>query len=366
MLARLSQRVEKLWLLTDSISDTLSDELAQYPRLELVVFDWARFAQDSFTWLTEREGEVDIVHDTMGCFASYFQSHGPSRHRSARLVSTLYTNNWGWFHRVRRRRMDFGISYVGQRVLTLWKDRRVCRNADRVFVLGPGHEHDIIAAHGVPVSRVTWIPSEVNTERFYPPETPAVTRPTILFTGAICRNKGIDTLLDACSLLAERGEEFSLRLVGRVLYWEEQWLADACKSAGLGERLTLTGAILYESLLWEYQDAGVFAFPSRFEGSPRSLREAVACGTSAVVTDIPGHRGIDPHGEFMRFVQGNDPELWADALSSALRESSDRYQRRAEDGAAHMRSVHSLESVAGRLAELYTEVLAEPAWSVAE
>ena len=63
--------------------------------------------------------------------------------------------------------MDFGWSYVAQRVITLWRDRRVCQSADRVLVLGPGLEHDLMDGHGVDPHRVEWLPSEIDTELFF-------------------------------------------------------------------------------------------------------------------------------------------------------------------------------------------------------
>ena len=125
----------------------------------------------------------------------------------------------------------------------------------------------------------------------------------------------------------------------------------------------MTGTLGYEALLQEYQAAGVFAFPSRFEGSPRSVREALACRTSAVVSEIPGHRGIDPEGQFLHFVSGHDPQDWADMLEVAMDESEASYDARLDRGLSHMRNRHSLEAVAQVLAETYRDVSARPPWS---
>ena len=108
---------------------------------------------------------------------------------------------------------------------TLWRDRRISTNADRMLVLGPGHEEDLVAAHNVPLQQITWIPSEANMDRFYPIERLESVRRTILFTGVICRNKGIDTLLSAAQLLNHR-VDFE-RLIGRLLFWERAWFQRA-------------------------------------------------------------------------------------------------------------------------------------------
>ena len=288
-----------------------------------------------------------------------FSVRGPIPGRRIRLISTLYTNNWAWFSRARARWMDFGFSYVGQRIKTLWRDRRISTNADRMLVLGPGHEEDLVAAHNVPLQQITWIPSEVNMDRFYPIERLESVRRTILFTGVICRNKGIDTLLSAAQLLNHRGVDFELRLIGRLLFWERAWFQRACAEAELGTRLHLTGNLGYEALLDEYQTADIFAFPSRFEGSPRSVREAVACRTAAVVSEIPGHRGIDPEGDFLRFVPSHEPADWADALEAALSEGDTGYHKRLDRGVEHMESHHSLDAVA-RISRFYRSCASPP------
>ncbi len=362
MLARLSRLVDRVWLLTDT-APGIEDLSQDYPDFKVVILPRKRFSSNALDWLISNENHLDIVHDAMGCFASYFQSRGPDADRRVRLISTLYTNNWAWFRRARAPWMDLSLAYVGQRVRTLWRDRRISRNADRMLVLGPGHEDDLVAAHDIPIERVAWIPSEINTERFQPSEDGDSQRRSILFTGAICRNKGIDTLLSACTILMRRGVDFELRLVGRILLWERVWFKGACAQADLGSRLHMTGTLGYEALLNEYQTAGVFAFPSRFEGSPRSVREALACHTPAVVSEIPGHRGIDPEGQFLHFVAGHEPEEWADVLGAAMDEARAPYQARCERGLNHMQTRHSLDAVAQILAETYRDVSAAPPWA---
>ena len=112
--------------------------------------------------------------------------------------------------------------------------------------------------HGIDPHRVEWLPSEIDTELFLPADT-SPTKARLLFTGAICRNKGIDILLEALTHLDN--SEWTLRLVGRILPWERKWFEDALKASGLSERVDCPGAFERAALLHEYRHAHLYVFP---------------------------------------------------------------------------------------------------------
>ncbi len=353
MIGHLSDHVESMVLLTDAIQPEFKATLeSQHPRLKIQELG-PKSVQTAFEWLIRHRGALEVIHDTMGLFAPYFQKFGPVEGRRERLIATLYTNNWGWFERVRRPDMDFSFRYLALRAWTLWNDRRVCRGADRVLVLGPGHERDLVDAHGIPERKIHWVPSETDVDKFVPRRDEVDGPPVILFVGAICRSKGVDTLLKAARRLSDQGHEFELRLVGRLLLWETDWFEKAVRDARLGHRLSITGELGFEALMQEYLGAHVLAFPSHFEGSPRAVREALACGTPAVVSEIAGHRGIDPDGDFLRFVPDFEPDSWNEALSGALNEADAQWRARSQRGIDHLRQHHSLRAVAKRLYTVY-------------
>ena len=192
---------------------------------------------------------------------------------------------------------------------------------------------------------------------FLPADTSQATA-RLLFTGAICRNKGIDILLEALTRLDN--SEWTLRLVGRILPWERKWFEDALKASGLSERVECPGALDRTALLHEYRHAHLYVFPSRFEGSPRSVREALASGLPCVLSDLPGHRAVDPENTFTRRVIGFDPQDWADAIADGLSESQDAWMRRRSLGVAHMQQAHSPTAVASRLVDIYRRTLSSP------
>lgn len=367
MLGALSVRLERLYLLTDTVPDSLVELLAGWPRLRVVPLGSEAFRERAFDWLdaAAAAGTIDVVHDTFGLLGAWFQAVGPDPDRKVRLLTTQYTTNWGWFTRVRRQAdLELNLTYAVQRTLTLWRDRRVCSMADRVVVLGPGHEGDLVEGHGVPAARIEWMPSEIDVERFKPSHAPRDGRPTLLYVGTVGRNKGMDLLFDALERMRHGWPRLRLLLFGPISWWERRWLPPALARFGLGQVAQLQSIAPRAHIADWYQRADLFVFPSRFEGSPRAVREALACGLRCVVSDIPGNRGIDPDGAFMRFVplEGGG-EAWGEAIAALLQESPAAAASRSAAGVAHIRAHHSPAAVAGRVADLYARLLAEPPWS---
>lgn len=360
MFAALADHTERLHLLVDALPPALAPLAARHPRLDVVELGPRRFARRACDWLHRRIAALDVIHDTFGHLTEVFEAHGPDPHRRARLVTTLYTSNPAWFARVRHHGHDLGRRYVAQRIIALWRDLRICPHADRVVVLGPGHAADITPL-GVPEDRVTWLPSETDTDTFHPaPTPPRPGGPRLLYTGTVWRNKGVDLLLDITPALARRHPGLELHLIGNVVPWERAWLAAATAAHPLGDRLHLPGRLPREALITRYRDADLFVFPSHFEGSPRSLREALATGCRAVAADIPGCRGIDPAGDFIRYAPPGDRAAWTAAISELLTEPPPAAAARAARGVAHLRARHHPAAVAACYADLYRQLLAAP------
>jgi glycosyltransferase involved in cell wall biosynthesis len=358
MLGALSQHLTELVVLTDVVPPGFEAMCAQWPRMRVIALGGKRFGRAAFRWLEEARGALDVVHDTFGFLAPFFQVYGPRGDRGFRLVNTLYTSNRAWFDRVRKGPIDLDFRYTMQRILSLWKDARVCPWSDRVLVLGPGHAGDLPA--DVDPARVAWLPSEVDCATFTPPPMDAPRRRDLLFVGNVCRNKGIGVLLESMAALRETWPDLRLELVGMVLFRETDWLREATARAGVGDMVTVSGRVARDTLLHRYRSAALFVFPSRFEGSPRSVREALACGCRVVASDIPGHRGIDPEARFMRYLSSFEVADWVAAIDEQLRAPPEAVAQRAQAGIQWMRAHHTPAHVAARLAAVYAEVCAEP------
>ena len=123
--------------------------------------------------------------------------------------------------------------------------------------------------------------------------------------------KGIDVLIRALAQTTGATRDWMLTLVGDGP--EREALERQVLQAGLQEKVHFLG---YrpdpQTFLLQ---AGVFVLPSRFEGMPNALLEAMAAGLAVVVTDAsPGPLEVVEAGVSGLVVPSDEPAALADAL----------------------------------------------------
>jgi glycosyltransferase involved in cell wall biosynthesis len=146
------------------------------------------------------------------------------------------------------------------------------------------------------------VPTGVDTSFFMPASNrPANTRPRVLFVGSLRPFKQPQLLLEAAARFS--GADFVL--VGEGL------MAGELKARIEREQIrniTLTGLLGAEQLKQQYQQADIFLFPSAWEGSPKVLLEASACGLPVIARQNYQPETV-VHGE-TGFLVGSDDELF--------------------------------------------------------
>ncbi|HWP66353.1 MAG TPA: glycosyltransferase [Candidatus Limnocylindria bacterium] len=134
-----------------------------------------------------------------------------------------------------------------------------------------------------------------------------------------CEKKGLDTLLDACALLRERGVLFELRLFGDGPLREAltaQW-----RRLGLAEAVELGGPIPQEEVARQMRACHVFVLPCRrdrtgdMDGIPTVFMEAMATGRPVVSCAISGIGELVRHEETGLLTRPDDPAAVADAIA---------------------------------------------------
>jgi glycosyltransferase involved in cell wall biosynthesis len=160
---------------------------------------------------------------------------------------------------------------VASEAVDLW-ERTVLR-CDYLFSNSRSVQQSLLREYNLPSEIV---PTGVNTTFFTPAwDRPANPRPRVLFVGSLRPFKQPQLLLDAAGRYP--GGDFVL--VG------EGVMAEELKARIERERLrnvTLSGLLGAEQLKQQYQQADIFLFPSTWEGSPKVLLEAAACGLPVI------------------------------------------------------------------------------------
>lgn len=140
---------------------------------------------------------------------------------------------------------------------------------------------------------------------------PVLPPPFFLNIGRLVWDKAHDVLLDAFALLGDELEEWQLAVVG------DGRMRDALKaqagSLGVSGRVHWYGVVQDPHAF--YHAANIFVLPSRVEGTPNALLEAMSCGLPVIVSDgAPGPLELVEDGVNGLVVPVND----AVALASAL------------------------------------------------
>lgn len=136
--------------------------------------------------------------------------------------------------------------------------------------------------------------------------------PLILNVGRMVWDKAQDVLLEAFALLGEEFEEWRLAFVGDGRL--EPDLRARAEGLGIEGRVDWHGVVRDPYVF--YHSAAIFALPSRVEGTPNALLEAMSCGLPVVVSDgAPGMLELVEDGVTGLVVPVND----AAALAAALR-----------------------------------------------
>lgn len=141
--------------------------------------------------------------------------------------------------------------------------------------------------------------------------------PLLLWIGSMGTIKATERLLYAAARLTAEFPEISIALVGdgpRRLFLE-QVVAGTPTLAG---RVHFAGSVAHDNLPDWYRAASLFVLPSRSEGVPNVLLEAMTCGIPFVASDVGSIGDLLPYSTSAVVPEGDIPSL-ASAIAEALR-----------------------------------------------
>jgi glycosyltransferase involved in cell wall biosynthesis len=307
--------------------------------------------------LLARRHDYDLIH------AHAIHHHAYAGFLAARLLGKPAIAVLTGMHadtpaRIRQRRLG-GLQ---QRCLSL---------ATRLIALSQ-ELYEQAVQEGIPTSQLVRIPNGVDTHLFRPVDGPEQRRlrQTLglpqealiaVFVGAVRHIKGLDVLAKAWPTLATTLPDLHLYLVGPYRQ-QEHWELDpvyndelqrlfACTATG---RLHFVGQVSHVATYM--QAADLFVFPSRSEGMPNALLEAMACGLPFVATRLGCMVEMAPLCQQPYLVPVDDVAALTQAFFALAQDVATR--RRLGAAARQMVEQHwSLDAVADRYVELYHQLL---------
>lgn len=185
-----------------------------------------------------------------------------------------------------------------------------------------------LAREAAPEIPVMVLPNGVDTDRYRPAAAPlrnAEAGLRLLFVGRLVHQKGLDLLLDA---LAAGPAGISVDIVGDGP--EREALIKQAQGLGISDRVRFQGWLDRKALPEYLQTADAFVFPSREEGMPNAVLEAMASGLPVITTAVRGMAGVVEAGVSGWMVPSEDRVALEAAITECRADPAQRRRRGAE------------------------------------
>jgi glycosyltransferase involved in cell wall biosynthesis len=200
----------------------------------------------------------------------------------------------------------------------------VVRRADAFVAVSRTIRDELVGA-GAPPAKVWSIGNGVDTDRFAPAaagERAVIRRalglpggPLAVYAGRIAPEKGVDVLVEAWPEVVARAPAARLAVIGGGP--EQARVHELARALGVAGSIAFVGGVPDVAPYLRAADAAVL--PSRSEGMPVALLEAMSCGLPVVATRVGGSAEVladaPPAGWL---VPAEDPRALSDALAEAL------------------------------------------------
>jgi glycosyltransferase involved in cell wall biosynthesis len=264
------------------------------PVIELAGRDWLHVRRLRCLRRMVTSGDFDVVHSSLWGANAFTRAAAVDWNRPALVASERRVED---FRSLPRRMID-----------------RALRPVTDAYIANSAAVGDFVQrAHGVRSAAVHVVPNGIDRSVFTPAGRSARTPGAPMRLGGVgrlVRQKGFDVLIGALPVVL-LDHDVELWIAGEG----DERAALEQRAAGLPVRfvgLLETPAAVATFL----RDLDVFVMPSRYEGLPNAVLEAMACGLEVVATDAPGMRAA--LGDSAPLVPPDDPFALAVAITTAL------------------------------------------------
>ncbi len=199
-------------------------------------------------------------------------------------------------------------------------EKRTYRLADCILCVSKDTARSLIEQYGISSEKITIIENSIDVDRFRNLSSSARNPKKLLYIGRLEKRKGVDVLLKAFRIVAEKDPDVSLTLAGANLIGDS--IITFLKEHRLESRVHMTGRISDQQMIELLSSEGILIVPSLLEGFGLIAAEGMAAGIPVLVSDSPGLRSIVKDRETGYLFRSSDAEDLARVLQEMVHDGS--------------------------------------------
>lgn len=236
------------------------------------------------------------------------------------------------------------------------------KNSAAFYQILSSRSFNYMTSNGFRAEKIVHIPNGIEIEKFMPAPTlrPDPTRPerTMLCVARLQYPKGIDVLLHAWKRMLNEPDQWRAQLKPRLLIAGTGQLKDQLKR--LSHELELEESVVFlgsrNDVISLLHTAWGFILPSRWEGMPNALLEAMSCGIPCISTRVSGSEDIVVDGINGLLVEPERPIEMAQALQRLIA-NTELAQDIAREGRKTVLHQYQITHITEQFIEFYRQTL---------
>ena len=280
---------------------------------------------------------LDILHFHTGSGGLFL-----FRRTEKKVIVTTHTNTYLYQFRLSRRII---------KLLLFPLEKYTYQIADCIISVSTFIKKNIVDDYSISPEKIRSIPNGVHTVTFNENTSIDKLNKTILFTGRIDRNKGLEFLIDSLELLYPEHRELQLLIAGEGGY--EKAIRVFLKGKKIAPGVHFLGWKNDRELVQLYNQATLYVLPSMSEGFGLTIIEAMACGCPVLATDSGGAGDIIRNGENGYLVKHGDIAQLS-ALIGELFADPGKREQFGKKGKETIRTEFDWNTIAAKYLGLYT------------